>query len=422
MGLEKLLKYLAQLAGASVIAQIISFSIMPIITRLHTPTSLGEYQLFTTIALVLGPFTTGSIHLAIQSSNSKYSALITLKLGVQYSLLIFILLLALLPLEILILQIVNLSWFAYYLPLLLIYLLLAANFQFAMAYLTNSRDYAKQSTYSITRSGISNFLKLVLSRYFSATSFSLILPLILTEIMQLVRVVGRDYKKLFKFVFNFSLFNFKRKLNERKAYPTYVSLTSSISIVRNWFPILVTSSLYSPKYTGLLGLTFMVINTPVYPFISALQTVCFGELAQDNSLKKMLSVYKKSFLLAIIPAISGLVTLSLFGEKLFSIIFGKEWITSGSYAAICFFPIALSILLSPIYTTMNHFFSFQKLFFWINLLFLAIGLTVTTFIGLNNLPFTYFLIAFSITMSINHLALFAISILLSCKRVKLLAQ
>lgn len=391
---------------------------MPIITRLHTPITLGEYQLFTTVALILSPFTTGSIHLAIQSSNSKYSALVTLKLGVQYSFLTFILLLALLPLEALILQAVNLSWFAYYLPLLFIYLLLAANFQFAMAYLTNSRDYGTQSTYSITKSGISNSLKLVLSRYFSATSLSLILPLILTEIMQLVRVVGRDYKKLFKFFSNFSLFDFKRMLNGRKVYPTYVSLTSSISIIRNWFPILVTTSLYSPKYTGLLGLTFMVINTPVYPFISALQTVCFGELAHDKSSKRMFSVYKKSFLLAIIPAISGLIILSLFGEKLFSIIFGKEWIKSGSYAAICFFPIALSILLSPIYTTMNHFFSFQKLFFCINLIFLAIGLTVTTFIGLNNLPFEYFLIAFSITMSINHLALFVITILLSYKKLR----
>ena len=405
-------KPLLQLASANILAQIISFSVMPIVTRLHTPDSLGKYQFFITLALVLTPFVSGSFAIAIESSPSNYRALINLKLAMQFSLVIILILSVVSPFLMLIIAQSKIDWFTFYLPLLIIFMYLSANFQFAMAFLTNSSNYGSQSTYTITKSGISNILKLFFS-LLSKTGFSLVWALLITEIFQIMRVLRVNYKSMFKFLTNFNWYAFKRSLIALKVYPTYVTMGTVLSILMNWFPILITGILYGPKYAGLLGLAFMVVNTPIYPFISALQNICFGELARERTSEKLISVYKKTIVLSLLPSIFGLIILNYYGEELFSIIFGEKWRIAGKYAFICFIPISFSFILSPVYNTLNHFFSFQKIFFWINFISLLIGGTATSYIGYNSFEFSWFLIAFAITMSVSHLALFLISVSLA---------
>jgi len=400
------------------LAQVISFLVMPVITRLHTPDSLGHYQFFTTLALVISPFVTGSLHFAIKSSPSKYRALKNLKLAMQFSLACSLLFLIFVPVVMLILAGTSLEWFSVYTPLLVLFVYLTANYQFAMAYLTNIKNYGMQSTYSVSKSLISNFLKLTFS-FFSRTGFSLIFALILTELFQVLWLLKNSHKSLLRSFFRLKLSVFTKQLSSLRRYPTYVTMTSVLGILMNWFPILVTGMFYGPEHVGVLGLAFMVVNTPVYPFISALRSVCFGELARDFSFSRCVSVYRKSFLVAFFPSVLGVLVLGSYGEELFSIIFGSEWRISGNYAFICFFPIALSLLLSPIYSTLNHFFGFQRLFFLINLLVFIIGLTLTSTFGYLGFDFEWFLICFAITMSINHLLLFVISLSLAFGKISL---
>lgn len=405
-------KSLLQLASANILAQIISFSIMPIITRLHTPDSLGKYQFFITLALVLTPFISGSFAIAIESSTSKHRALVNLKLGMQFSFIVLIALIIISPIIMFLLSISQIDWFTFYLPLLVIFMYLSANFQFAMGFMTNSRSYSNQSTYTITKSGVSNILKLCFS-LISKTGFSLVFALVITELFQVYRVVRVNYKGIKSFLIRFKWRVFKRNFFEVKIYPTYVTMATVLSILMNWFPILITGIFYGPKYAGLLGLAFMVVNTPVYPFISALQNVCFGELSRSRTPNKLKSIYKKSMLIALVPCILGLYILYKFGGELFSVIFGSEWTSAGRYAFICFIPISLSFILSPVYNTLNHFFSFQKLFFWINCIMLFIGSFATSYIGYNSYDFDLFIIVFAFTMSIGHLILFSSSVILT---------
>ncbi|UNT61962.1 oligosaccharide flippase family protein [Acinetobacter towneri] len=391
-------------------AQIISFAIMPFITRLHTADSLGKYQFFATSALVLVPFISGSFTYAIKNSQSNYRALINLKLAMQFSFLSLILLFCCLPFLIFLLR-GRLEWFIPYLPLLFIFVYLSANFQFAMALLTNNRSYNTQSSYTLSKSIISNLLKLFLS-FYSKSGFSLILALIITELFQILRITRNNYREIFRFLIKFKWIRFKEELSNNKVYPIYVTMTSVLGVLMNWFPILITGILYGPKYAGLLGLAFMVVNTPVYPFITALQNVCFGELAKSRTRNIMLKVYLKSMIFSMVISIFGIFILGIYGEKLFIIIFGKDWAKAGEYAFICFIPIAFSFILSPIYNTLNHFYSFQKIFFWINLLFLMIGFSTTFYIGYKSYNFDLFLFAFALTMIASHLVLFFVSIFL----------
>lgn len=391
---------------------------MPVITRLQNPESLGRYQLFSTVALMVTPFVTGSFQYAIMSSKSRHKALLNLKLAMQYSLVCSIILLIIFFIIYPFLIATEFEWFAIYLPLLVFFVYLSANFQFTMAYLTNNKSYGVQSSYSLTKSAISNTLKLVFS-YFSKTSFSLIFAIVLTEFFQILRLLSNSHKSVLRFIFKIKLKKLKNDIIKQHRFPTYVTFSAILGILMNWFPIIVTGIFYGPEYAGLLGLSFMVVNTPVYPFISALRNVCFGELARDFSFKKCISVCCKIFLMALLPSIAGILILWLYGEDLFSFIFSEEWRISGFYAYICFYPIALSLLLSPIYSTLNHLFNFQRLFFFINLIVLTIGISLTAYIGFTGSNFIKFIIFFSFTMSINHILLFIFSIYFSIKKSSL---
>lgn len=408
----KLFKPLLQLVGASFVAQIVSFIVMPIITRLHTPDSLGQYQFFTTTALVLTPLMTGSLGLAIQSAGSKYIALSYLKVAMQYALIVFSAAMAFSPLfVILLLREEGGGWFAFYIPALIFFMYLSANFQFAMAYLTNNKSYASQSSYAITKSCSSNFFKIVLS-WFSSGGFSLVLALILAEVLQLVRMVGLRYRAFIRSLFCFKWRSFKRRLFALRKYPTYVSMTSVLAILMNWFPILIAGTLYGPQFAGLLGLAFMVVNTPVYPIIGALRSVCFGELARGKD-RKYFAVYSRSVLISAIPGALGLVVLNCYGGELFSIVFGEEWRVAGHYAFICFIPIAISLILSPVYSTLNLFFGFQRAFFLINFISLTMAIVFTSYVAYKGFDFNVFLVSFAASMVVNHILLFSISLILA---------
>lgn len=212
---------------------------MPIITRLHTPDSLGQYQFFTTVALVLAPFASGSFQFAISSAKTRYRALANLKLAMQFSLIFFAIFLLGSFFSIPFLLQSSLEWFAWYTPLVVFFVYVSANFQFAMAYLTNSQSYSHQSTYSITKSGISNALKLAFS-YFSKSGFSLVLAIVLTEVLQIFGLIRNSHRTIFRSIFRFNFEKFKRRIGKERRYPTYVTLTSVLSILMNWFPILMT--------------------------------------------------------------------------------------------------------------------------------------------------------------------------------------
>jgi len=320
------------------------------------------------------------------------------------------------PFFILLIKDTSLSWFVGFVPLVIIFCFFSSIFQLILAYFVNIRNYNKISVYTASKSILSNFFKITFS-CLSKSGFSLVWGMILTEIIQ---VYGLSRQSLL--TYSLKLFKFNRKLMLKELYnlrdyPTYISLSSVITILMNWFPILITGVLYGPEYAGYLGLAFMVVNTPIYPFINALQSMCFGELAGSRDKFNFFRVYRISIIVALSISLMGLVILGFYGEELFKVIFGSTWKRAGSYAFICFFPISAAFIFSPIYSTLNHFYGFQRVFFKIQFSVLLLGVGLTLYIGTADFPFVDFITWFSVVMSINHIALMAAALYLVRERV-----
>ncbi|WP_127347769.1 oligosaccharide flippase family protein [Pseudidiomarina mangrovi] len=399
-----MLKALASIMGASVVAQIISILVMPWITRAYTPEILGEYQIFATICLLLIPIVSGSMHVAIRNSATQYQLIKRLIFGIQYSLFISILLLMTLPIAITIFKNIGGNWVIKFLPLIILFTAFSSIFQMGLSFLINSKRYAEASSYTLSKSLVSNFLKVLFSVFY-VNAYSLIFALLVTESIQINRLLKNKKRKIVSVFLILNLKRFFRNTRALRVFPTYVSMGAVVEILMNWFPILITGFAYGAEYAGLLGLSFMVINGPVYPFIGAMKSVCFGELARDLSEKNLRRVYYRSISLGLLISLFILIILSTFGERIFELVFGSEWAISGRYALISFFPISLSLIFSPMYSTLNNLFGKQKGFFFLQIIFLVIGMGSTIVVVILGFDFEAFLITFSISMSINQLFL-----------------
>lgn len=396
---------IAKLASANLIGQVLSFLIMPIITRIHGPSSIGEYQFFTTVALLLAPLMSGSYSMIVLTSESKRKALLNLKIGMQYSILMLIIFLCIFPLIGFLLLNTRIEWFIKYIPIVLIFVYFTTNFQLIYSYLNNNQEYKTMASLTIGKSCLSNLLKIIFS-FFSSNSISLILSIFLTELFQLCRVYVKENKNFFlKFKKRIFINEFKKNKSHIKYYSSY----NFISILMNWFPILIVGYYYGSYYSGLVGLVFMVVNTPIYPFVTALQSICFGELAREREIDSYLKVYKKIFYISFFPSLIAGNILYFLGDKIFGIVFGEKWAEAGIYAFICFIPIALCLILSPIYNHLGVKMNMQKLFFKINFIIFIFSISASILLVKYEFDLIYFLISFSFFMSLNHLIIFLLT-------------
>ncbi|MDH1406914.1 MULTISPECIES: oligosaccharide flippase family protein [Acinetobacter] len=409
-----MLKNITKLTGANLFGQLISILVMPIITRLHNPSSLGEYQFFTTISLLLAPLISGSFGMAIINSSSKEIAINTLKVGVRYSTYTTLFFLAITPILIYLLNNSQLEWFIYYLPLAILFVFFSVNFQFISSYLNNEKKYGKIIKMTFEKSIISNILKVFFS-IINKSAISLVAALIVTEFFQIYKFIKKNkIKKIISISNNFFLEELKRNKN----YPIHYTAYSLVSILMNWFPILITGYYYGAHYAGILGLSLMVVNTPIYPIISTLQNICFGELSRVDSVGDYLIVYKKIFFIALFPAVFGIIFLFLYGETTFSLFFGKIWSESGLYAAISYIPISLCLIFSPIYNHLCLKMKIQKIFFWVNFFIFVCSLIFSIIISYSNWDFIYFVVSCALFMALNHTILFVISMIYFFKNRK----
>jgi len=411
-----LLSSLSKLVSGSLLAQVISFVSMPLITRIYSPESLGFYQFFTTVCLVLVPIVSGSLPFAVKSSSTMLRAKKNMRVGIFYIIVATLILFLTAPVIIFSIKDTSLSWFIGFVPLVIVFCFFSSIFQLLLAYSVNLRNYNKISLYTASKSLLSNFLKITFSGL-SKSGLSLIWAIVLTEIIQVYSLSRQSFSIYFGKFFKFNRKVMLRELYKLRDYPTYISFSSVITILMNWYPILITGVLYGPEYAGYLGLAFMVVNTPIYPFINALQSMCFGELARARDKINFFRVYGISVIVAFSISLMGFCILGLYGEELFNIVFGATWETAGSYAFICFFPISAAFIFSPIYSTLNHFYGFQRVFFKVQFSVLLLGVGVTLYIGASDFPFLDFITWFSVIMSVNHIALMAVALYLVRKRM-----
>ena len=355
-----------KLLSGNLIARIIPMVFAIGLARLYAPEAFGNYLLMMTIASVLSIVSTGKFESPViiaeneQSCNSMYA----------YGLKLNFLLNALFLLLGLVVNFVTQSNYFLFEQLILVvaYSFLFGSIQFVRSRLTRKKDFttiAKIEIYRALCIGIFQFV------FYKKAALGLMLGATIGQIVPLIVVaLKKDYIPPIA-MFQQSIF--RNELAKRYIhFPKFALPSELLNFVSSQLPILVFKPMFGGSLMGNYSFGHRYISIPVQLFSKSISNVLVEKVValKDDftQLKATVSgLFRKQILLGIVP----FTILALWGEPIFSFVFGNEWSDAGKmaqYIAPWLFMVMLGSPLSAIITAFEKqkfsmYFNFLLVFF-----------------------------------------------------------
>ena len=325
-----------KLVVGSGIAQVVTFLVSPVLTRLYTPEDLGLFTFFISIVGLFALIATLRYELAIIFSKEDKDAANVVSLSViiafAVSSLLFILLVCYrvflsgtFPLSPL------LSRWIFLLPVLVFLLGLANIFQNLMI---RTKQFRNLSVSRIINS-LGNNLTALFFGLLSIGAWGLMIG----------NLVGTF---LFVLVLGFWLYrsgnlktrdanrsSMNRLAKKFKDLPTSNTLQSVMEAMQNYGIIYLAKVFFSSSVVGFYALSIRVLQAPLWLIGNAIAQVYMKDASERfNKNENLEELLLKTIKLSALVALPVLITLLICGPWLFALVFGSPWREGGVYAQI----------------------------------------------------------------------------------------
>ncbi len=397
------------------IAQAIPIAIIPILTRMFSPEDFGLLALYAACVSILGVVATGRYEIAIMLPKDDEDARLLLQLSMLVAL--FFSFLISIPISIWNAQIARFLGnedIAVWLYLVPVSVLFTGIYQ-ALTYWNNrQKKFINTAVSRVNQSLFQGFAQTSLG--FLQVSGGLICGQFVGIISGSIYLLKKDrnYKSLIR----------KSKINSIQKqgikyhkFPTYGVWGALCDAGAVQMPVILLTKFYSNSVTGMFSLTFRVLNMPTSIISSAIAQVLFQKVVEISQTEpEKLNLYIiKMFLLLFIIYLPAVPVLFIWGESLFSIIFGNEWSQAGVYAGYLVIAVAVRFAVSPLSAVLGLEQNIKMGVLW-QVLYLC-TISVTLYFS-SSLSIEEFLIAFVV----HEVVLYLIYLFLILKGTKEIAK
>ncbi|GAA0714342.1 lipopolysaccharide biosynthesis protein [Aquimarina litoralis] len=335
-------KHVITLVSGTSIAQFIPILISPLLTRLYSPEDFSILGIYISASVILSEVVTGKFELAIMNTDNKDEKTNVISLTVIvisfFSLffgILFFIFLEKIPFF-------NFSEKGYW-----NYLLIPTVFFLGITKLftfTNikKRQYKLISVSKVGRSIVQSTLQLSL---YLLKYLGLILGFFISSIVEAILLLKGNKKFIQRIEYSVAKATIKRYIK----FPLFDMPSSLFNIGTIQAPILLIPSYFGSVYGGLYFHAYKVLMTPISIMGGAIGQVFFeqGSLLKNDPKafsNLVFKTHKQLFFLSFIP----LTLLFVFGEEIFSFVFGDEWKVAGNYASAIIPWAFFNFLVSPI--------------------------------------------------------------------------
>jgi len=339
------------LMSGTMIAQIITFAFMPILTRLYSPSEFGVYAVFIAVVGIFGSISSLKYDQAIMlpKSDRDAKALIFLSIIMTFGMGVF--------------TIIIVSSFYYYIVdyfqgvwyvvwMIPLSVILIGLVQIFNAYFSRQQAYKQISILRVVNSCV---LVGTQTGFGSLFKFNgLMIGKLLSDAFTLVILVRIYVKKQ-----SLQLRSISRRrmiVNARRYdnFPKYQSLTVFLNSMSQSLPIFLFSSLYSAEMAGFYALSVQILQAPISLIGASTREVYYQRASRMYvEGKDIFNLYWKTtlglFKIFIIP----FLIIFLFGDNIFSILFGNNWTQAGSMSQILIFWFLFLFINTPSIVTFN---------------------------------------------------------------------
>lgn len=405
--------------SGTALAQIITFALMPIVTRLYGPESMGILGSYIAIGAILGPIAafTYPIAIVLPKKDTEARAIVKLSIGITTIVSIVLFMILLLASDDIV-KILKLEFLSNFILLIPLYLFVTGISQVMEQWLIRSKSYKITARTAVSQSIFMNGSKVV---------GGLIYPFSLTLVI--IQTIGIFFRSFMMFIMSDKSIikkNEKHKIEDLKKvaidnidFPLYRTPQVLINAISQGLPVLLFSMFLGPVIAGYYSLGKQALNTPIQLVGKAVQDVFYpkiNELAKNNKsiTPKIIKAILGLFAIGILPF--GLII--IFGPGIFSLVFGNQWYVAGEYARWISL-VSLAILITrPIIVTIPVV-NIQKQFLIIEVIG-TIFKTLSLVIGIFVIKKAIFAVAlFSIASVLMYVFLMAYTLFVSMKYDKL---
>lgn len=360
------------LVSGNIIAQLIPFLLQPVLRRFLEPEIFGAYSVYLSllgIFIIIASFKYElSIVLPQKDKDSINIIFITIILNIIFNIILSIII-TLYYKEIL--DFLNLKYsyklYLYFVPLgVFLY-----NFHQAINYwLIRKKAFKSIAINKVVRRGFEGGtqISLVLSKF----SLGLIIGDIIGHLTNLLFSIYLAVKN----GFSFKLINYKKikyVLKKYSEFPKYNLVPGFMSACSYLLPAIFINKFYGSDNAGYFDLAKMLLSIPLALIATSVSNVLLQKTTENIKTKK-------SIINDILPVLSiiltivfiELFTILLFGESLYTLIFGNQWIISGKISKILVWSFVLNFIVSSFSSLFISMRKIKILSIWQALYFLAI--------------------------------------------------
>ena len=381
------------------LSQVVLFLGSLLLTRIFSPDHFGIAAFYLSIANILTVASTlrfeHSIILPKNDSDSYDSMIITKRIVIAFSVIIFSLILVLNDFLIDYLSKPQLEGWLYFLPLIILF---NAFFYIYRSWLVRIKKFKRISVGAIIKSIVLT-IALIVGGYIYNNAVIFLIANIVAQLIETIYLSLIIKKK------EYDSINAKEKLKEYNNFPRYSLPADLINTYTSQNPIIMFSFFFGDYVVGQFSLTQRVLGLPI-KFISGSTLEVFKQKAAEdynnegNCQRIFISTFKTLFLIAIIPTL----IMYFIAPFLFTFMFGHDWVEAGIYCKYLLIMFFLQFSVSPLSYTLYIAGKQNYNLYW------QIGLLIITSLGIYlgvhyNSP-DISILGFSITYSLMYVVYF----------------
>ena len=336
------------LITGTTIAQAIPILISPVLTRIYNPSDYGVLALFGAFVAVISIVAHGRYDLAVMlpEDDKEGASLVFLSgaLALTTSILSLIIFLVFSKRLSVILGNPAISGWLYLVPLAV----LAVSVNDIFTYWTNRRKRFKDLAYSrIAESVVSVTVKLGMG-LMGYKPAGLIIGMLLGQIEVVYVLVSRTIKNEKG---SFLGIDFKSMMSCARRYSNFLKF-STVGAIFNVgskeIPVILLAVFFNPAVVGFFALAKKLMNLSINAFGQSITQVFYQKVSEcrfdgTKTASITMELYKKLLYVSIIPAMAVFV----YGDWMFSFVFGSKWFFAGRYAQALSFWMLFTFVSQP---------------------------------------------------------------------------
>lgn len=329
-------KAVITLLSGTALAQLITFALYPLISRLYSPTDFGVFGLITSVMGIIALIATTRYELAIilPQDDREAGNVLSLSFIINF----FISAISLMVIAFLYIFIDDLGKrfhdhqeLLFSIPILVFF---TSSSNILQNWLIRKKEYQALSASKILQSLLNNGI-IILLGLLSVGALGLFAGLLISLVITVLFLFIRFRKVNDQHVLSFEKSGMSRVAKKYIDFPKANSFQALSESFQSQGIIFFISYFFSMQVVGLYSFALRILMAPLFFFVNSFTQVFYQTASERYANgENLIPLLKKTVSNLALLAFPLMVLLLLFGPSLFAFIFGEEWRESGVYARL----------------------------------------------------------------------------------------